>query len=155
MRRKINNIIFEFLRGIFSPQIKVDSTLCIQHLLLKGTSAFQNQQGCKTIMPIIMLRYIYIYIYIYPDIQQHTLKMSIYTLGLQQVVINCMFIHAFSFFFLKFYSVNTCWMSFTDYWLEQHVRYLSSQSDLSRQWALVNIDNVYKREFGRSEQFNQ
>ena len=82
-------------------------------------------------------------------------KISIYTLGLHYVIVNCMFIHAFSFFFFKFYSVNTCWMSFTDYWLEQHVRYLSSQSDLSRQWALVNINNVYKREFGRSDQFDQ
>ena len=35
-------------------------------------------------------------------------------------------------------------MSFTDYWLEQHISYLSSQSDSSRQWALVNINNVYK-----------
>ena len=39
-------------------------------------------------------------------------------------------------------------MTFTDYWLDEHlVRYLSSQSDSSRQWALVNINNVYKNTF--------
>ena len=45
-------------------------------------------------------------------------------------------------------AVNTYCVSFMGDWLEQHIRYLSPQSDLSRQRALVNINNnSYKNAF--------